>query len=206
VKFNFDDGLRAAMHARLRAFDDRRAAPDGLTHAAVALTVVDSRKGACFLLTRRTSSLRAHSGQFALPGGRVDPGENAIEAALRELDEEMGVTLGPQNVLGVLDDYPTRSGYRITPVVLWADGPVKVRAEPGEVAKVHFVTLERLARDDTPEFSTIPQSDRPLIRLKIAGAKVHAPTAAVIYQFREVAIFGRDTRVDHLEQPVFAWK
>jgi len=206
VNFTFDEALRAKIHAFLSAFDDRRVAPGGLTHAAVALTLIGTRKGACFLLTRRTSSLRAHAGQFALPGGRVDPGESAIEAALRELDEEMGLTLGPQNVLGLLDDYPTRSGYRISPVVLWAGGPVAVKAEPGEVAKVHYVTLERLARDDTPEFSSIPESDRPLIRLKIAGAKVHAPTAAVIYQFREVAIFGRDTRVDHLEQPVFAWK
>lgn len=206
MNFTFDEALRAKIHARLSAFDDRRVAPGSLTHAAVALTLIGTRKGACFLLTRRTSSLRAHAGQFALPGGRVDLGESAIEAALRELDEEMGVTLGPANVLGLLDDYPTRSGYRITPVVMWAGGQVAVRAEPGEVAKVHYVTLERLARDDTPEFSSIPQSDRPLIRLKIAGAKVHAPTAAMIYQFREVAIFGRDTRVDHLEQPVFAWK
>ena len=74
------------------------------------------------------------------------------------------------------------------------------------VARVHYVTLERLARDDTPEFASIPESDRPVIRLKIAGAKVHAPTAAVVYQFREVALFGRATRVDHLEQPVFAWR
>ena len=206
MSFTFDDALRRKIHDRVTAFPDRRVAPDGLVHAAVAVTVVDSRKGACFLLTRRTSGLRAHAGQFALPGGRVDPGESAVEAALRELDEEMGVTLGARDVLGLLDDYPTRSGYRITPVVLWAGGDVAVTAEPGEVAKVHYVTLERLARDDTPEFSTIPESDRPLIRLKIAGAKVHAPTAAVIYQFREVAIFGRHTRVDHLEQPVFAWR
>ena len=206
MSFTFDDALRREMEARVAAFPDRRVAPGELTHAAVAVTVIDSRKGACFLLTRRTSSLRAHSGQFALPGGRVDPGESAVEAALRELDEEMGVALGARNVLGLLDDYPTRSGYRITPVVLWAGGDVSVMAEPREVAKVHYVTLERLARDDTPEFSTIPESDRPLIRLKIAGAKVHAPTAAVIYQFREVAIFGRHTRVDHLEQPVFAWR
>ena len=204
--FTFDDALRARIHARLAAFQDRRVAPDGLVHAAVALTVIDSAKGACFLLTRRTANLRAHSGQFALPGGRVEAGESAVAAALRELAEEMGVVLGEENVLGLLDDYPTRSGYRITPVVLWGGGDVAVTAEPGEVAKVHYVTLERLSREDTPEFSTIPESDRPLIRLKIAGAKVHAPTAAVIYQFREVAIFGRHTRVDHLEQPVFAWR
>ncbi len=206
MPFTYDDALRARIQDNVAAFPDSRVAPDGLIHAAVAVTVVNSSKGACFLLTRRNSGLRAHAGQFALPGGRVDPGEGAVEAALRELDEEMGVALGNESLLGLLDDYPTRSGYRITPVVLWAGGTVAVRAEPGEVSRVHYVTLERLARDDTPEFSSIPESDRPLIRLNIAGAKVHAPTAAVIYQFREVAIFGRHTRVDHLEQPVFAWK
>ena len=72
--------------------------------------------------------------------------------------------------------------------------------------RVHVVPLERLARPETPEFASIPESDRPLIRLNIARAKVHATTAAVIYQFREVCLFGRDTRVEHLEQPVFAWR
>ncbi len=206
MPYVYDEALRRQIHANVTAFPDRRVEDDGLTHAAVALTVVDSRHGAAFLLTRRTSTLAAHSGQFALPGGRVDPGETAVEAALREQHEEMGVRLDEDKVIGLLDDYPTRSGYRITPVVMWAGGKVKVEVEPDEVARVHFVTLDRLARPETPEFDTIPESDRPLIRLNIANAKVHAPTAAVIYQFREVAIFGRDTRVDHLEQPVFAWR
>jgi 8-oxo-dGTP pyrophosphatase MutT (NUDIX family) len=206
VSYNYDDDLRAKISENITRFEDRRVDDDDLTHAAVAITVVDSRHGAAFLLTRRTASLNAHSRQFALPGGRVDPGENSVEAALRELHEEMGVALGEDSVIGLLDDYPTRSGYRITPVVMWAGGAVNVVPEPGEVERVHIVTLERLARPETPEFSTIPESDRPLIRLNIARAKVHAPTAAMIYQFREVGIFGRDTRVEHLEQPVFAWR
>ena len=206
MSYTYDDDLRRTLLRNIKQFPNRQVESETLTHAAVAITIVDSRHGAAFLLTRRTKTLNAHSGQFALPGGSVDPGENAVEGALRELHEEMGVALDESAVLGVLDDYPTRSGYRITPVVLWAGGKVKVEAEPGEVARVHVVTLERLARPETPEFSSIPESDRPLIRLNIAGAKVHAPTAAVIYQFREVGIFGRDTRVEHLEQPVFAWR
>ena len=117
----------------------------------------------------------------------------------------MGVELGEDAVLGVLDDYPTRSGYRITPVVVWAGGTVKVTPQPSEVERVHVVTLERLARPETPEFASIPESERPLIRLNIARAKVHAPTAAVLYQFREVCLFGRETRVAHLAHPVFAF-
>ncbi|NKB55896.1 MAG: NUDIX domain-containing protein [Alphaproteobacteria bacterium] len=206
MSYSYNDDLRTKLLANITGFEDHRVDSDGLTHAAVAVTVVDSRHGAAFLLTRRTARLNAHSRQFALPGGRVDPGETAIQAALRELHEEMGVELGEDSVLGLLDDYPTRSGYRITPVVLWAGGSVTIVPEPEEVERVHIVTLERLARPETPEFSSIPESDRPLIRLNIARAKVHAPTAAVIYQFREVGIFGRDTRVDHLEQPVFAWR
>jgi 8-oxo-dGTP pyrophosphatase MutT (NUDIX family) len=206
VSYNYDDDLRRKLQANIADFDDRRVDSSDLIHAAVALTVVDSRHGAAFLLTRRTASLNVHSRQFALPGGRVDPGETAVGAALRELHEEMGVELGEDSVLGLLDDYPTRSGYRITPVVLWAGGEVAVVPEPEEVERVHVVTLERLALPETPEFSSIPESDRPLIRLNIARAKVHAPTAAMIYQFREVGIFGRGTRVDHLEQPVFAWR
>ena len=206
VSYPYGDMLRRQMHANVSDFSDRRADPEGLKHAAVALTVVDSDHGAAFLLTRRASKLRAHSGQFALPGGRVEAGETSVQAALREMHEEVGVELGEEAVLGLLDDYPTRSGYRITPVVVWAGSTVTPKADPGEVARIHVVSLAQLARDDTPEFASIPESDRPLIRLNIANAKVHAPTAAVIYQFREVAIFGRNARVDHLEQPVWAWK
>ena len=206
MSYLFNDALRQRLQANVVAFADRRAPSDGLKHAAVAITVVESPAGAAFLLTRRANKLNAHAGQFALPGGRVEPGETAIEAALRELDEEVGVDIGAETVLGLLDDYPSRSGYRITPVVMWAGGNVTVKPDPREVAKVHFVPLSQLAHDDTPEFGTIPESDRPIIRLNIANAKVHAPTAAVVYQFREVAIFGRDTRVEHLEQPVWAWK
>ncbi|MDA0664377.1 MAG: CoA pyrophosphatase [Proteobacteria bacterium] len=206
MSYLFNDALRQRLQANVVAFADRRAPSDGLKHAAVAITVVDSPAGAAFLLTRRANKLNAHAGQFALPGGRVEPGETAIEAALRELEEEVGVDIGAETVLGLLDDYPSRSGYRITPVVMWAGGNVTVKPDPREVAKVHFVPLSQLAHDDTPEFGTIPESDRPIIRLNIANAKVHAPTAAVVYQFREVAIFGRDTRVEHLEQPVWAWK
>ncbi|MEX2618309.1 MAG: CoA pyrophosphatase [Alphaproteobacteria bacterium] len=206
MSYLFNDVLRQRLLANVVAFEDRRTQPDGLKHAAVAITVVDSPAGAAFLLTRRANKLNAHAGQFALPGGRVEPGETAIQAALRELEEEVGVDIGEETVLGLLDDYPSRSGYRITPVVMWAGGNVTVKPDPREVAKVHFVPLSQLAHADTPEFGTIPESDRPIIRLNIANAKVHAPTAAVVYQFREVALFGRATRVEHLEQPVWAWK
>ena len=143
--------------------------------------------------------------QVALPGGRVDEGETALEAALREMREEINVNLTSDHLMGTLDDYPTRSGYRITPFVFWADKEIKPKANPSEVAIIYKVPFRELAHPEAPEFASIPESDRPLIRLNIVNTQVHAPTAAVVYQFREVGIFGRNTRVEHLEQPVWAW-
>lgn len=204
--FRFDENLKSRIRDNIANFPDRRAEGETLTHAAVAVTVVNDGPDGAFLITRRSSRLKDHKGQWALPGGRVDPGETAIEAALREMDEEIGVRLPESAVIGLLDDYPTRSGFRITPVVVWGGKDVETQANPDEVASIHTVTLQHLADEETPEFATIPESERPLIKLNMINNQIHAPTAAVLYQFREVALFGRKTRVDHLEQPVWAWQ
>lgn len=172
---------------------------------AIALTEADTAGATALLLTLRAAGLRAHSNQWALPGGRCDEGETPVEAALRELHEELGLELGADDVLGLLDDYPTRSGYLITPVVLWADTRSAISANPEEVASVHRVAIETIEPADAFDFITIPESDRRVIRFRHFGQFIHAPTAALIYQFREV-LAGRDTRVAELEQPVFAWK
>lgn len=157
-----------------------------------------------FVLTRRARSLRAHSGQWALPGGRIDAGETAEQAGRREVSEEVGIELGPERVLGLLDDYPTRSGYVITPVVLWAGGAGEPVPNPAEVAELHRPALAEIDRE--PRFLTIPESDAPVIQVPLFDRYVHAPTGAVLHQFREVVLHGRATRVAHLEQPVFAWR
>ena len=205
MTYPFDNALRRALLENIDGFKDRRGSEDGLRHAAVSIVVVGDGDEAAFLLTKRSPRLNAHSGQFALPGGRVDEGETALEAALREMREEINVSLTSDHLVGTLDDYPTRSGYRITPFVFWAGEEIKPEANPREVAIIYKVPFRELAHPETPEFASIPESDRPLIRLNIVNTQVHAPTAAVIYQFREVGIFGRDTRVQHLEQPVWAW-
>lgn len=214
TSFRFDDELRAAIADNLRRFEVRRRPdPGSLKHAAVAVPVIaaegspgDGGAEAAFLITKRTPRLRAHGGQWALPGGRVDAGETIEQTALRELHEELGVLASADDVLGALDDYPTRSGYLIAPVVVWLPGTVEVIANPAEVARAYRVECRELFRDGSPEIVAIEESDRPIIRLPLSVATVNAPTAAVLYQFREVALAGRATRVDHYEQPVFAWR
>ena len=180
---------------------------DERKHAAVAIVLVDDdSQGASFLLCRRASRLRRHAGQWALPGGRVDPGEEPLDAALREVQEELGLTLDQSALVGWLDDYPTRSGFVMTPVVLWAGGAPELTPSPDEVLAVYRVGLHTLF-DCEPLFVTIPESDRPVVQMPLLDHLIHAPTGAVLYQFRQVALGGRiDERVDHLEQPVFAWR
>ena len=209
MNYPFNEMTRRDIAARCAAFP--RAAGDGapaLTRAAVAIALVEAERPGeetAFVLTRRTADLRAHRNQWALPGGRCDAGETPAQAALREMHEEVGLDLGADAVLGSLDDYPTRSGYLITPIVVWGGEGAKLRPNAAEVASVHRIPLAEIAKADAFDFVTIPESDRRVVRVRIAGHLIHAPTAAVIYQFREL-IVGRTTRVADLEQPVFAWR
>jgi len=202
----FGEPLRARARANLAGFERRPLAPDGRRPAAVAVVLLaDAEDRACFLLTRRAAGLRAHASQWALPGGRLDPGESFAQAALRELHEEVGLASEEAAVLGLLDDYGTRSGFIITPVVVWAGRDVTLRPNPDEVAGVFLVPLAELDQSDIPRLVTIPESERPVIQLPILSTLIHAPTADVLYQLREVVMHGRATRVAHFEQPVWAW-
>jgi len=202
-----DEALREGVRTRLEAFQRARHEDASLRRAAVALALASDERGrASFLLTRRAAGLRNHGGQWALPGGRLDSGETSAEAALRELREEVGVELAPDQVLGKLDDYPTRSGFCITPVVVWCAADLRLAPNPAEVAAVHRIPLDELERPDVPRTRRILQSDRALLSFPLLGTHLHSPTAAILYQLREVALRGESTRVAHFEQPVFAWR
>ncbi len=206
TRLAFDAALRERIAQRLTRRTRRRAAAQSLKRAAVTVLLTDDGEGmAALVLTLRPEHMKNHASQYALPAGRLDPGESEVAAALREMREEVGLDLTPEVILGALDDYTTRSGYLITPLVAWAPADARFTPNPDEVAAIYRVPLAELALPGSPEFITIPQSERPVIRYPLLGTLIHAPTAAVMYQFMEIAIHGRDTRVDHLEQPVFAW-
>ena len=192
----------------------------GVTQAAVAITVVDvsprpdldglavdgsRHHDAALILTRRASNLKDHAGQWAFPGGRTEEGELPEETALRELEEEVGLELTPDRVIGRLDDFTTRSGFVISPVVAWGGRGVDLTPDPLEVASIHRIPIAEFLRKDAPKLDKIPQSRNPVLRMPVGNSWIAAPTAALIYQFREVAILGRGTRVAHYEQPFFAW-
>jgi 8-oxo-dGTP pyrophosphatase MutT (NUDIX family) len=195
---------RDTVAARVAGFPRVAADRADLKQAAVAVCVTVRDGLPCLLLTRRALRLRAHAGQWALPGGRRDTGETAIDGALRELAEEVGLELGTDAVLGLLDDYVTRSGYVMTPVVCWAGSTGRLTGSEAEVASVHQVPLTDL--DVKPRFASIPESNAPVIQLPLLGGYLHAPTAAIVHQFCRIACHSEVHRVAHYEQPVFAWR
>jgi 8-oxo-dGTP pyrophosphatase MutT (NUDIX family) len=209
--------LRRAIAAQaVRAVD---AAP--AQRAAVAVTVVEEGLGAdlpglprhlawsrraALLLTRRAAGLKRHAGQWSFPGGRIEPGESPEVAALRELHEEVGLQLGPEALLGRLDDFSTCSGFVITPVVAFAGAARELELDGGEVASAHRIPLIEFERADAPWLDPLPGSEHPVLRMPVGGTWIAAPTAALIYQLVEWGLRGRGTRVAHYEQPTFAWR
>ena len=216
-----DHHLRQRIEANLRGFTVQAAGEHALRTAAVAVAIIEEGTGAdlpgiatpaawstraALLLTRRAEGLGSHGGQWALPGGRIDPGETPEQAALREMAEEVGLQLAPDAVLGRLDDFTSRSGFVITPVVVWAGRARDLVPNPGEVASIHRIPMAEFLRADAPQLETLADSEHPVLRMPVGERAIAAPTAAVLYQFREVCLLGRATRVAHFEQPLFARK
>jgi 8-oxo-dGTP pyrophosphatase MutT (NUDIX family) len=178
---------RDAIAANLARF--RRVALDrpDLKPASVAVCVMTPPSGHALLITRR------------------DRGESVQATALRELHEETGLLVPGAGVLGVLDDIATRSGYLITPIVVWGGYPGHLLSGPvSEVAEIYQIPLADL--DVQPEILTVAETDAPVIRLPLLDGYVHAPTAAIVFQFCQVALHGRQPRVAHFEAPPRLWR
>ena len=199
----------SALAQRLRRHLDRPArtsADPDARGAAVAITVTrDEHGGAALLLIKRAARMRAHPGQWALPGGRVDPGETVHQAALRELHEELAIPPHDADVLGRLDDYVTKSGYVISPVVVWLAGQVTPVPNAAEVASVHALSLRELDAAE-PRFAEAAGADGPVLQLPVLGRRIHAPTGAILLAFREQGLHGRDVDVNAFHEPPFAWR
>ena len=210
TSFPFDPALRERILTNLTEFDRTSVDNPGLRQAGVVIVVARNLadSGASILLTKRPESLRRHAGQFALPGGRLDDGETIREAALRELREELGLVLDESDILGLLDDMPTQSGFRITPIVAWGGEARELKLDPVEVAKVFRIPLVELDSPAIPKLEPAGDGLPPVMSapLPTTGGQVYAPTAAMLYQFREVALHGRPTRVAHFGHPRFAWR
>jgi 8-oxo-dGTP pyrophosphatase MutT (NUDIX family) len=217
----YSDDLLHHIRSNLKQFDRLASSQKGLKKAAVAVTIVDHRNDsdpltrrysdssaghAAMILTRRAATLKNHAGQWALPGGQMEAGERPEETVLRELEEEVGLRLDADAIIGRLDDYDTRSGFTIKPVVLWGRLDVTLRPNPGEVASIHLIPLAEFMREDAPMLEEIPGGKNPVLMMPVGNTCIAAPTAAIIYQFREVALLGNQRRVAHYEQPYFAWQ
>jgi 8-oxo-dGTP pyrophosphatase MutT (NUDIX family) len=215
-----DEAFKAKVEEHLAAFEPLPAQASG-TQAAVALPIVELGHGAdlaglaqhaewqtdaALLLTRRSSKLRNHPGQWALPGGRTEPGESPEQAALREMHEEVGIAPSTVAIIGRLDVFVTRSGFTITPVVVWIGAGDDLTLDPFEVDSVHRIPVREFLRDDAPLLDHDEGETHPVLRMPVGDTWIAAPTAALLYQFREVCMLGRPTRVAHYEQPSFAWR
>ena len=216
-----DEQLRKSIRTNLESFAVQPHDSNNVKQAAVAITIVDAgygagiyglptfnrpRQEAALLLTRRSLRLKNHAGQWAFPGGYMEQGEEPEESALRELHEEVNLKLPHSRILGRLDDFTTRSGFVITPVVVWGGSIASLSPNPDEVQAIHRIPIAEFLRRDAPFLEDNPRGEHPILRMPVGDNWIAAPTAALIYQFREVAICGRATRVAHFEQPLFAWK
>ncbi len=218
-EFQCDGNLLERIKDNLSKFTLIPQERNGLRRAAVAITIVDIdhdpalydipyhnewKRNAAVILTRRALHLKKHAGQWALPGGKIEGGETPEDTALRELSEEVGIHLDPNRIVGRLDDYSTHSGFVISPVVVWGGTGQSLMANPSEVSSIHRIPLYEFLRKDAPIIKNLPGSDNPVLLMPVGRGSIASPTAAILYQFREVAILGNSIRVSHYEQPLFA--
>lgn len=191
--------LRREITENLRSFERLESAKP-LIAAAVGIVLVTVERDFAVPIFQRTSSMTRHAGQMALPGGRRDEGETPEQCAIREIEEELGFTVDESDVLGRLDDFDTMSGFTITPVVLWSGVDFKtLQPSEAEVARLVLISIGELKE----AARAAAAGDSTAFSMRFRAVEVFAPTAAILYQFCEVALEGRPTRVASFYQPPF---
>jgi 8-oxo-dGTP pyrophosphatase MutT (NUDIX family) len=160
-----------------------------LRAAAVLVPLIDRPDGMSVLLTQRTPHLSAHAGQISFPGGRIEESDaDATEAALRETEEEIGLTRGHIRVIGRLDTYVTGTGFEITPIVGIVKIPFPLTIDPFEVAAAFEVPLSFVLdpsnhRRMTREFE---QRKRVFFVLPFENRNIWGATAGILVNLAEV--------------------
>ena len=192
---------RSAMARRLADFERLALPSNGKPRAAVAIVVSPTQEGPAFILTKRARHLRRNPGNYALPGGHVDAGETIEAAAIRETREELGVVLGHDAVLGLLDDFETLTGRVVTPVVLWSASALALHPDPEEVDAAWLVPISQLEQPGCLRFVDNPAGGARILQMRVRDVWINAPTAAWLFQFRELALHGRPVRVHGVGQP-----
>lgn len=172
----------AEGHAReVELLADAMAPPDELRPAAV-LVAVTERADPGVLLTHRPETMRAHAGQAAFPGGKIDPGEDAVEAALREAYEELGIDPRDVRVIGTSDAFRTRTGYDITPVLAVVPPDLPIVPNPHEVAAWFEPPLAYVLdpANRTPRTVEWEGARRTYFEIVWQGHRIWGVTAAII--------------------------
>ena len=171
-----------AGHAReIELLADAMAPPDNLRDAAVLIAVTD-RPEPGVLLTHRPETMRSHPGQAAFPGGKLDPGEDAVAAALREAHEELGVDPADVRVIGTSDPFRTRTGYEITPVLGVIPPDLAITPNPDEVAGWFEPPLAYVLdpANRTPRTVEWEGAQRTYFEIVWQGHRIWGVTAAII--------------------------
>jgi 8-oxo-dGTP pyrophosphatase MutT (NUDIX family) len=154
--------------------------------AAVLIPIVVGSKGPTILLTKRTEHLEKHAGQISFPGGKVaDSDVDREDTALRETYEEVGLRLDRSIVLGSLPEYDIRTGFRVTPIVGWIDGPVSFQIDVREVASTIQVPLEFVLNLNNYQLDRKDDGGNPryFYRLPYLGHNIWGATAGMLRIF-----------------------
>lgn len=170
--------------------------------AAVAVVLYPREHSIHYVVIVRAARGR-NPGQFALPGGKLEPGEEATSAAIREAQEEVGLPSRGVTILGKLDNLVVATGFTITPVVVAAPADWVPSLQSEELCGVYSFPLDTLRRPEVVNWVDI-EDERSILQMRITeDIHIHPPTGAILYQFREVCLLGREASVCEFTQPRF---